>query len=372
MKKNGNAEGSSRVNTKINHIEGMRTMTITTRRLDQETYNRAEKYLQQVGKVKDSNVYSHFVMFHGGSDDGKVLDAIVQLKNNTIAIKHIWVMEHCPKEGKGVAKNPNGEKGRYAKLLGEKYLNRFFDHLSTVDINNIVERQFTITADLIKQVEEKIDQSINPKHITEEDINAYNRIEITQAIDYALRFFCKGFGEEDYRVSYDGNNQIFEVEMLTSELSFDIPLADIVRRKWEIRECIGRASISCAGDLYAKADERKKRDEHYIKQLLDKAIPNIRKAAGDDQENFEHMKEHFLWVINAQITLYDLGRADSKDGCTILNWAELVSEHDWLESIMHIEHLVEMLHGVYRDGFKGTNGDTLFSGTGNVRLPFVH
>ena len=351
--------------------ERVKSMTITTRRLDQETYSRAVKYLQQAGQQFGNNLYGHFVILCGDVNDGQMLDALVQLKNSKITIERIWGMEHCHKKGMVVAKNPNGEKGKYAQLLGEKYINRFLEHLSTIDVESAEEQHFSITADLVKKVEKDIDNNINPERITEADINAYDRFEMTQYVEQALRHFCKGIDEEDYIVTYDRDTQAFNIELCTSELSFGIPLADIVRRKWEIKECLGKASISCAGDLYNKADERKRREEHYIQQLLELAIPNIRKIAGDDQERFEGTKEYFLKIIETQIILYDLGRTHSEAGNAILSCNELVSKFGELESIKHKSSLIDMLYLTYCDGFVKLNGDTLLSGGGSIRLPDI-
>ena len=53
-------------------------------------------------------------------------------------------MEYNSKLRMAAARNIRGEIGSYAKILGEKYFNRFFEHLETVDMDNITERQFLV------------------------------------------------------------------------------------------------------------------------------------------------------------------------------------------------------------------------------------
>jgi hypothetical protein len=144
-------------------------MTITMRKLNQETFNKAEKYLQQVSEIEGENLYGHFLVVQEGMDSERMLDALIYMEGNKINILSIWIFEMNPKTERLSPRNKGGERGRHAKLLGERYLNRFLEHLATVDIDNLEERLMMITADLIKEVEAEIDQGIDPERITEAD-----------------------------------------------------------------------------------------------------------------------------------------------------------------------------------------------------------
>jgi len=343
--------------------------TIVSRRLDETTYEKAMRFLEQAEDVYEENHCCHMLSVPDGSDDKMILDAMLQLRDNRLHIKVIWIMEYNHKHGMVSPRDPNGERGRHAKILGEKYLNSFLDHLNTVDINNVVRHSFMLTGEVIEEVESKIDQCIDPTQITEAEINRYDRIEMTHPVLQALRYFCKGMDEEDYSVSYDEDFQIFDVEFCTSGFNFKIPLDDIVRKKWEMNDILARAAIACAGDLYVEASERKDREAHYIKQLLDLALPNLRKIAGEDQEKFEGMKNHFLDVIDNQIILYDTGREHSEMELSRWNRDEFIAQCDGLDEVKNFNPLIDMLYGAYCDGFEKSNGDTLLSGKGGLRLP---
>jgi len=227
--------------------------TIATRRLNSDTYQKTEAYLQQAGIAEENNSFYHVLQLQGGADDGQYLYALIQLSENKISIKEIFVLEYDPKQGTYDLRSSCSEKGNYAKILSEKYLNRFFDDLETIDINNNKERQNLLTAERTQEVEAEIDQCIDPARITPTEINAYNRIELTAPAEEAARWFCKEYGEADYSVIYNREAKIFMIYLYTSEINIKVSLSDVVHRKWKDDECFSKALISCICDLVLAA-----------------------------------------------------------------------------------------------------------------------
>jgi len=225
-------------------------MTIATRRLNEDTITKATRFLEQVEEPLPNNMYFYRLDVKGESDKELYLEALLHLYDKKIAIKRIWVLEYDKKRGMYSARNDDGERGRYAKILGEKYLNSFLTHLDMVDINNVRERYFLLTADLVKRVESEVDQSIDSERITEVDIVAYDRIELTASAEQALRWFCRKVGEsDDVTVSYSQPDRAFDAIISSRRLSLRISLAEVVNKKWETGECFSKALIMCACDL---------------------------------------------------------------------------------------------------------------------------
>jgi len=345
--------------------------TIVSRRLNVDTCEKAMRFLEETEQIYEGNLCCHMLSVSNGSDDNILLDAMLQIQENKISIKKIWVLDFDQKKGMFSPRNADGERGKYVKILCEKYFNSFCDHLDTVDIDNVEPQSFLLTAEVIEKIESEIDQSIDPTNIAETDIGAYNRIEMTLPVKQALEYFCTRIGEEDYKISCDEESQTFEVEFCTSDLNITIPLGDIVHRKWEMNESLAKAALACLGDLYLEADERKKRDDHYITQLMDRAMPNLQKIAGQDQEKLEELKGHCLGILENQIDFYDVGREHSEARDEKWNRNELINQCDGLEEVKHETFYIDMLYTAYSNGFDKLNGDTLFSGEGSLLLPAI-
>ena len=372
-------------------------MTIATRRINKEVHNRAEKFLQQAGLHMKDNMYCYQLEVQGGADDGLTLDACIDLQGNKLVIKTIWVIEYNPKKGMLSARNDNGERGSYAKILAEKYFNRFFDHLETVDIDNVDERQYFVLAgnkllsvigskenlegfspveiDIndIKElenteeqgflllpehmvaVEAEIDRSINPKQITESDVASYNRFELTLFGEQALEWFCNKLEEKDFDVSYDKDSQVFEIELCTSELHIKVPLEDVVRKKWEMGEGFQKALIACAGDLYVSADKRKKMEEAIVKGLLDHLMPILQKFAEKGPETLDELVHSRTKILKLQAMFYCEGREHSETGYDMLTLDEFLDYFDESDPVRHATHIVvDRFYGSYISGFDGT------------------
>jgi hypothetical protein len=220
-------------------------MALTTKKLDHGTYAKAENFLRYAGEPMGDNMYCYQLCVQSSTDDGQMLDACLHLQDSKISVKTIWILENNRNKGTLSARDLNGERGSYAKILSQKYLNRFFEQLATVDADNPKEKQY-ITYDLVKKTEAEIDQSIDPDRITETDITAYDRAELIASALQALRYFYRNRGEEEYSVTY--GDQIFNVALSSSVLGIKIPLADVVRKKWETGECFAMASALCANE----------------------------------------------------------------------------------------------------------------------------
>jgi len=119
--------------------------TITTRRLDKNTYVKAENFLRQVEEFITNDMCCYGLFLKSGAEDGLYLDALLQLQSNKISIKTIWACRYDPKLGMLSARNQDGERGSYAKILGEKYFNRFLEYIDTVDIDNVKQRRYSLT-----------------------------------------------------------------------------------------------------------------------------------------------------------------------------------------------------------------------------------
>ena len=236
-------------------------MALLTRKLDNETFTKTEKYLRYVrSKLKEpdkyENVYFYMLQAKGGLEDGKILDALILLQDNKFIIKSIWIMIYDHKTGIPAPINQDGEKGEIAKILAEKYYQYFFEHLETVDMDNIGEECFTITPDLVNKVEADIDRCIDPKHITTTDINAYDRVELIYPAEANLRRFCEELGEANYIVSYNKDTQVFSAELIFHKIKIEVSLADVVHKKWETGEHLTKALIRCAGELIIAAKKQ--------------------------------------------------------------------------------------------------------------------
>jgi hypothetical protein len=360
-----------------NKIMEENKMAITTRIVSHKMGEKAHAYLDKAGGKSwilereviphKNGVFTHTLSLNDGVDEGMFLESFIEVKGRKISILMICEMKINPKTGR-YAPNKYGA-GKSGKLLAEKFLNKFFDYLATVDINDVNERQFTLTGDLIAKVEAEIDRSIDPKRITEADIDAYDRLEMTQYIEGALKFYCEKIGEDDYTVKYSSDLKGFEVDFITSEFCIEIPLGDIVCKKWKINECLGRAAIACAAEMHSEVNERMKRDAHYIEQFIELAMPDMRKAADGDNREIERMRNYLYKVLQNQVVLYDTGKAHSVDGCSKWSRDEFIAQNDEFASVKHVTHLIDTLYLTYCDGFAESNGDTLFSGKGGVRLP---
>ena len=110
-------------------------MAITTRKLDQGTYNKAEAFFRQSECLGDAP-YQYLLNIQGDMGEILPVSAAIQLQGNRINVKNIWSMVRNHQKTL-VTRNPGGERGRDAKILSEKYLNRFLEHLATVDTADI-------------------------------------------------------------------------------------------------------------------------------------------------------------------------------------------------------------------------------------------
>lgn len=229
--------------------------------------------------------------------------------------------------------------------------------------------KYMITAETIKKVEEEVDSRIKSKNLTDDDIIAYAHIDFILSAEQSLIYLCKRLGEEDCEVTYNSDDQFFKVVMHTSDIVFCVSIEEVVRKKWETGECFAKAALICGSDLYLAADERKKRDAHYTKQLLELAVPDCRKIAGKDKAKFEGLINHYEETLEIQILLYDEGRVHGEEGCEIWKRDEFIVEHDWLDSENYPAHYIDLLYLTYCDGFAKTNGETIFSGKGGIRIP---
>jgi len=90
-------------------------------------------------------MYCYGLFVENGTENGLYLDALLQLQGNKISIKTIWACRYDPKLGMLSARNQDGERGSYAKILGEKYFNRFLEYIDTVDIDNVKQRRYSLT-----------------------------------------------------------------------------------------------------------------------------------------------------------------------------------------------------------------------------------
>ena len=351
-------------------------MALTTRIVSQEMGEKIDTYLKKAAStswILDGKVIHHrkgvYSNLLGLPNDGFMLEAFIEARGTRISIHKICKLRSKPNTGRFAP--GMFEIGKCGKLLAEKYLNRFFEYLDRVDINNVKERRYIITSEVIEEVESEIDQSIDPKRITETEINAYDRIEMIQSIKHTLKYYCEELVEGDCSVSYDEDVQIFGIEFITKELNIEVSLGDIVRQKWEMNERLAKAALTCVIDLYLDAYARKERKEHYIEQLLELAMPNLQKTAGQDQEKLEKLKKQLLEHIEIQDFLYDMGKEHSDAGFEKWNRDEFISQNFDFDSIKHITHYVDMLYTAYCNGFAKLNGDALFSGNGGILLPDI-
>jgi len=142
-------------------------MALTTRLVSHEMGQKASAYLSKVGSTSwildkkvvthKEGVYSHLI---GLPNDGLMLEAFIEVSGTRISIHRICKLEKNITTGRFVPSM--FEKGKYGKVLAEKYLNRFFDTLDDVeDMDDVNGERITVTPSMVIQKEKEIDETVN-------------------------------------------------------------------------------------------------------------------------------------------------------------------------------------------------------------------
>ena len=216
-------------------------MYITIRKVSKDIAEKAKIYLHQVGQVMPElqnrfgwDTFFHCLQCSGGADDGLWLDALVSVTENKISILRIYRLQHSVKSGRLEPTNAGIEKGKSAKLLSEKYLNKFLDELESIDINDSIGRTFTLTPALAEQIESEIDKSVDYPYISDTDISKYERVELIEMGKEWLIALMKQLKQDDYFIDYNKLTHCFEAIMPSfNQSTISIPLGDVIRKKWQ-------------------------------------------------------------------------------------------------------------------------------------------
>ena len=229
-------------------------IAITTRRVSEGIAEKAKVYLHQAAQVMPEiqnkfgrDTFFHNLHYSGGADDGLGLDALINVTENKISILKIFRLERSVKSGRFEAANVEGEKGKNAKLLSEKYLDKFLNDLEAIDIGNFKDRTFTLTPNLAEQIVSEIDKSVNYPHISDTDISKYERPEIIEMGKESLIILMKQLKQDNYFIDYNKFTHCFEAIMPSfNQSTISIPLGDVLRTKWETGNGFMETLYECA------------------------------------------------------------------------------------------------------------------------------
>ena len=129
-------------------------------------------------------------------------------------------------------------------------------------ICNDTECQRVLIPNSTEEVEAEIDRHIDPERITDDNVNAYNRVEITRPAKSEFWSFCASLNGDGYFYAiYDEDSQDFIAELDTYCLYIRIPLRDVVSRKWKTGTRFTEALLMCANDFIP--DDKVKERSHW-------------------------------------------------------------------------------------------------------------
>jgi len=233
-------------------------MALTTRIVSHNEAEKAREYFNKVGSTSwildkkvvthKEGVYSHLI---GLPNDGLMLEAFIEVSGTKVSIHRICRLEKNITTGRFVPSM--FEKGKYGKVLAEKYLNRFFDTLDDVeDMDDVKGEYITVTPSMVIQKEKEIDETVNYPFLSDTDIEKYNHTILIAHGLQSLEWFMNGIVEGEpleYTMNYDGVFT-FEVAISAINLAVSISIAEIVRKKWETGECFSKALLICVCDSF--------------------------------------------------------------------------------------------------------------------------